>query len=768
MNELDEALICAGSAAVRVRGISHGKENTRKIAMMKKRNSSLAFVITLLIVSAVVIAFLAYPNIANTPGGIGLLLASLVTGLFAAITGIKAFLDIVDRENEKTAKTSIEERQIPLHNLPQPDYEDFVGRENEIKRVMEQLHPDSRPWIVTIDGIGGIGKSALALEVAHRYLDPKKISPAEKFDGIVWVSAKETMLTADGLKTRPQVLRNLSDIYAAIAVTLRQEKITRASSEIEQNGLIQDVLTQQRVLLILDNLETVDDEKVNAFIRELPKPTKAIVTTRHRIDVSFPIRLTGMPWDDIKKIIDQECHKKNVKLTNEDAQRLFQRTAGVPLAVVWSIALMGIGYPVKTVLDKLGDAEDKFAEFCFKESLESIRNEPAYKILLALGLFATDASRDALGTIPSLSLKERDDGLVRLEILSLVDKKSDRFKLLPLTRTYVLTELKKDSQTGPFISRRWIEYLKALCIGVDSEYYWRFRSYNFYKDGETILDAIQWCREHGPAEDAIFLTYAAYDYLEVVGRWNEIILLVDDVLGLAESIQADKSIARLNSIKGWMLMQQGELDQAEKKFQISLEKYRSENSKEGETITLQHFSAVYRKRKEFEIARSYSRQALEIASQLDTGDLLALVNTEQGKLARDEGDWPNAKRLFTQVADYFEQRVEQTPRDEPLARSTWGHLAAVEHAQGNFREAKELCLKSLEFFEARGTKGYMATLKLRLALAEAALGDKRNAQIHANEAADWFDRLGMKPDNIEAKKLLDKLESRSKIGLFGR
>jgi tetratricopeptide (TPR) repeat protein len=733
---------------------------------MKKRASLIPLITILLLTAATIIAIFAYPNIANTPGGIGLLLAALATGLFTAIPAIKAFLDIVDREKEKAVNTSPEKQQIPLHNLPQPDYDDFVGREAEIKKVMEQLHPDSRPWIVTIDGIGGIGKSALALEVAHRYLDPKKIALSEKFDGIVWVSAKENVLTAEGLKTRPQVLRNLSDIYAAIAVTLRQEKITLARSEIEQDGLIRDVLTHRRVLIILDNLETVDDEKVNAFIRELPKPTKAIVTTRHRIDVSFPIRLTGMPWGDIKKIVEQECNKKNVKLTMEEAKQLFERTSGVPLAVVWSIGLMGIGYPVKTVLDKLGDAEDKFAEFCFKESLESIRSQPAYKILLTLALFAADASRDALGIIPDLSTKERDEGLVRLEMLSLADKQTDRFKLLPLTKTYALAELKKNADIGESIYRRWVGYLKSLCAGVDSEYYWRYRSYAFYKEGDTILDAIQWCREHGPAEDAIFLTYAAYDYLEVVGRWNEIVLMVDDIIGLAESLQNSNAIARLNSIRGWLFMQQGELDKAEQSFRISLEKYRSIDSKEGETISLQHFSAVYRKRKDFETAIKYSEQARQIAEQLKTGDLLALVNTEAGKLARDTEDWISAKKLFTQVADYFEKRVEQTPRDEPLARSTWGHLAVVAQAQGNYQEAKDLCLKSLEFFEAWGTKGYMATLKLRLAFAEEALGNKHNAKIHATEAADWFDRLGMKPDYIEAKKLLDKLNLKNRKRLF--
>jgi hypothetical protein len=92
------------------------------------------------------------------------------------------------------------------HNLPQPDYGQFIGREEELKRVHELLSPNSRHFVVTIDGIGGIGKSALALEVAHRYLrDYDRLAPEERFEAIIWTSAKQTQLTVDGIVQRRQV-----------------------------------------------------------------------------------------------------------------------------------------------------------------------------------------------------------------------------------------------------------------------------------------------------------------------------------------------------------------------------------------------------------------------------------------------------------------------------------------------------------------------------------------------------------------------------------
>jgi len=771
----------------------------RRTCMAKDLIKTLT-IIGILVFIVIVASWFVFPEWRTKSGGIWLLVTAALTGVLATI---KSVLDIYEKLFKKTADssqttTSInqgtrienvetlvvqtisaplpdhnEGHSVPakvLHNLPQPDYGHFIDRDEEIKKIVERLrpYPHSQYHIATIYGIGGVGKSALALEIAHRYLfNYEQLPPDERFDAIVWVSAKQTILTAEGIKTRPQALRTLSDIYAAIAVTLQREDITRTLGETEQSTLVRSLLSRQhfRTLLILDNLETVDDENVRTFIKELPAPTKLIVTTRHYIDAPFPIHLLGMHQEDANKLISQECEKKEITLSDKDAQSLFERTAGVPLAIVWSLALMGIGYKVETVLEKLGDAEEDISQFCFKETLQAIYEKPAYKLLLSLALFVTDASRDALGYISELPLRDRDDGLVRLQVLSLADKRADRFALLPLTKTYALAELKKKTELNEKLNRRWIDYLKSICAGVDSEYYWRYRSYAFYHEGETILDAIQWCREHGPAEDAIFLTSAAYDFLEVTGRWNEMQILVTDILGLAESLKNELAIARLYNIIAWILMQQGKLDEAEPLYLIGLETYRNQNNQAGEAIILHHLSAIYRKRRQFQQAEKYCQQAEDVACKSGNADLQALVQGERGKLARDQQNWLKAKKIFTELTEYFEKRVEQTPRDEPLARSTWGHLAIVAYHLGNFEEAKQLCLKSLEFFESLGTKGYMAVLKYRLALAEDALGQKTEALGHAAEAVDWFDRLGMKPDYLEAKKLLARLEPKARKGI---
>ncbi len=739
-------------------------------------------------------------------------------------------------------------RPAVYHNLPQPDYGEFVGREKELRQIFDLLrpYPQSRHHLIVIDGIGGIGKSALALEVAHRclhasleaarnerteqdhltrlrqilldrfneeelrtlcfdmaldydmlpgrgkegkarellaYLERRNRLPelvelmlrarpdiretdisyslskergAEQFEAIIWASAKRTVLTGEGIAIRHQNTNTLQDIYRAIAIALEREDMLRAHQE-EQAAVVRQTLTRQRTLLLVDNFETIDDETVLNFLQELPTPTKAIVTTRHRINVAYPVRLTGMPWQDAKNLIDQECRKKGTSLSDEEQRRLFDRTGGVPLAMVWSIAQIGFGYGIENVLTRLGNPTSDIARFCFEGTVELLRGKPTHQLLMAAAIFTNSSPRTGLGDVAGLPLLDRDDGLADLEKLSLLNRQGERFALLPLTRAFALSELHQNTTFAHEARQRWIKFLVDLCQEPVGEYYWRYRNYAFYHEGENILDAIDWVYDHGNAPDLFLLSRAAYDYLETIGDWNSIVIHAQRALTLAESIQEHLDIARFNNILGWVYSQRGDYAVAGNYFQIALSNYRRVQNLSGESITLQHQSTLIRKQGGFEQAKTLNDQAWELAESLADGDLKALLEINYGKLARDMGQWSEAWEHFSNVRDYFEARVSESPRDEPLARSVWGHLAIVGVHLGRPQQAKEYCLRSLEYFEKSGTKAFLATAKHRLALAEMALYEFPEAQHHLLEAMEWFDRLGMKPDYAEAKKTYQEL-----------
>jgi hypothetical protein len=138
----------------------------------------------------------------------------------------------------------------PWHNLPQRTYLQFVGRHVELAKLFQLLLPTpfSRHFLITLVGIGGVGKSALALECAFHYVEHNTdLPPAERFAASIWVSAKREFLTTRGIQPRLQAFTNLVDLERAIAAVLDQPAILQATG-IDRSRRIAQALTRYRTL----------------------------------------------------------------------------------------------------------------------------------------------------------------------------------------------------------------------------------------------------------------------------------------------------------------------------------------------------------------------------------------------------------------------------------------------------------------------------------------------------------------------------------------
>jgi len=272
--------------------------------------------------------------------------------------------------------------EIP-HNLPQPG--EFIGREREKAEVREALV--SRSFLVSIDGIGGIGKTALALEAAHECLRASKDEvPANDiptFDSFVWTTAKDRELA-------------LSDILDTIARALDYPYIAQLPPE-EKPSEAAKLLRAQKCLLIVDNFETITDDAVRDFLLNLPDPSKALITSREqKLRQARAISLRGMEQGEALALIRSEGKRLGLPAVEGAEEkvllRLYEGTGGAPLAIKWAVGQMKQrGQSLDTVLDSLYEARGDIFENIFARSW-GLLGESARCVLMVMPIFATSAS----------------------------------------------------------------------------------------------------------------------------------------------------------------------------------------------------------------------------------------------------------------------------------------------------------------------------------------------------------------------------------------
>lgn len=690
--------------------------------------------------------------------------AALVESMRDLHDGIKQFPTSLTTP----ALSVIEGPDVHIHrwqNLPQRTYTHFVGREAELQKLTQLLlpYPRSRHFLVTLDGIGGVGKSALALEIAYRYRDNYNTLPfEERFEAIIWISAKRTLLTASGIQQRQQTFNMLGDLYREIATVLEQSQIIQVDVE-QRRGLVEHALSGKRTLLIVDNLETVDDEEVLTFLRELPDPTKAIVTTRHRIDIAYTIRLTGMPHADALALIELEAARKNVDLPVDAIEDLYRRTGGIPLAIVWSIALMSLGYGVESVLRRLGSGHSDITHFCFEESVAHIHDRDAYRVLATLAIFEVSVNRQMLGEIAGLGHDEigRDDALAELLQLSLVNQERDHFSLLPLTRSFVLDELEHRPELERILREQWIEYFTEFSRSYAG---WHWLGHDLQvvgKEGIHLVTLAAWCQQIGRIDVLLKIISALGFYYDMTGQWTEMLLLAKIVLEYSQLTGNLESIVFTEThILSWILSQQGQHEEAERYLIDALDVAKQMANIGWQCEILGNLSQTLRRSKDFDRALEYNQQATQLLPLLTGTEqqyVQASVEYEIGKIYRDMGDWQAAQTHFYLARDVFRDDEKEPAFNIELAWGVLSNLGFLEHQLGHLDAAEQMYLKSLTFFRDLGSRGSLATTLVRLAALEEQRGNGSSALTYATEALDWSRRLGLVLELAQAEAICARL-----------
>jgi predicted ATPase/class 3 adenylate cyclase len=331
-------------------------------------------------------------------------------------------------------------------NLP-AQLSSFIGRQAEVSRIAAAL-TESR--VVTITGVGGVGKTRMAIQVAAELLP--------RYREGAWLVELAPVRDPDG-------------VVGAVAAAFR---LTNRSGQTIDESLL-EMLANKHLLLILDNCEHLIGAAarlVTRIERECPGVVM-LATSREGLAVdgeqliALPPLQAGAPSDDIDRLratdavslfVERARHvKADFALTDSNARavvEICQRLDGVPLAIELAAARVIALAPTELArrLDRRFQllaggrrgAVERHATLRAAIDWSYELLSPAEQRLLArLAVFSGGCTLDAIEEVCSGDPVEREEimdlvtGLVARSLVVAEDSAAGtRFRLLETIRQY--------------------------------------------------------------------------------------------------------------------------------------------------------------------------------------------------------------------------------------------------------------------------------------------------------------------------------------------
>jgi len=590
-------------------------------------------------------------------------------------------------------------RQSPRQNLLDPklvDHEfiecekEFIGREKELSNIIELLHPD-RNRIIAIYGIGGVGKTALAMEAAYRCLEAREIrekrlnpeninyqipSNMPEFDVFIFISAKRQNFI-DGKITESQAFaRTLQEIHRDL-FKFFEIPFSLCSRE-EQLNTIKNQLEKQRSLLIIDNLEDLerpDLSQLIKFINELPPSTWTILTSRQ--DIGFlSISLESLEKNDAILLMEQQvkCKKTDTDiLTTKEKNQIYQVTGGVPLCIIHFIHCLSNGERFNDVINKYQNIDREIiGKFLFEDEIKKLRKEEfAYRILLSISLFALAPTGDSL--IYVADLDKEDNALIeksfeQLFDLSFVSKQARKFgdssvgcyKVISLTAVYVKQELEKNKDLRQQLTRRWIawhkKYLSEHLDNKNKDQRLRVYKEKIEPEWKNFSKVLLYCKDNFLYDDIKDLWFSRLNnFANISGEWNSRLSWLKWIEDAAASRGDHQTRIKAMAYRSRTLLLQSSSENLEKAYQLLLQSWEQKDCVQEFRTTdyiANHLAGVCVRLKRYNEAHQWLNREQEIldssTSNLTQNEILkyqTFINRERGEIYFNDGKLEEAESL---------------------------------------------------------------------------------------------------------------------------
>ena len=646
------------------------------------------------------------------------------------------------------------------NNLPQ-HATSFIGRERELDEVAKAL---KRARLLTLVGVGGIGKTRLTLQVAADIVD-------DYVDGVWFV---ELAAVADQ-----------SAVTHAVAKALGlAEEPGRALADV-----VSGWAADKRLLLVLDNCEHLVGAcaaLAERLLREAPG-MKVLASSREPLriaaEVVYPVPTLGLP----------ESGKPETDLTYSryPAVRLFAERAtsvlpsftldarngktiadicrhldGIPLAIELAAARVR-AMPVDTIAARL---DDRF-RLLSTGSRTALPRQQTLRALIdwshdllssderavfrRLAVFAGGWTLDAAEAVCAGDDVERAEVLELLT--SLVDKSlvaveldGARYRLLETIRSYAKEKLEASGEES-LACVAHLDFYLALVVSAEAhqngpnQLAWRAR---LDLEQENLLSAHSFCGGSNEAGAKVLrLANAMQMYWFRSGLLPTGKRLMTEALLHPGARTRDKQRSEALSAAGLFCSFAGEYDEATRFLEESLAIARELGDREQMITTLESLGFAELGRRRFDAAHGYAEEALALARDSGNQQTVASALTAVAQVHRADGNAAAAERLYDEVVTLARKLDDMELLAIGLLNLAMTYVARAAYGEARkalpeiialARQTRSMPVGQSALEVASGLAAGMGEAALALRLFGAAEANTRNTGIVRDPADDAF------------------------------
>jgi predicted ATPase/DNA-binding XRE family transcriptional regulator len=585
----------------------------------------------------------------------------------------------------------------PPNNLPLPATP-LIGREKDIVAVRKlfDARRQSAPTfarLITLIGPPGVGKTRLALEVAHQM--------AGAFThGVCWVE-----------------LAPVAEPQTALAAIAQALEIEAQPGQLVLRQL-QNHLHDKHVLLVLDNLEQVLDVAplLSQMLGAAPK-VKVLCTSREGLRVAGEQGYTVHPLgDEAVQLFTQRAQAIQPDFLLSEVNKpaitnICRKLDGLPLAIELAAARISLFTP-KEMLSRLnqrlqvltGGARDLPArQRTLRATLEwsyGLLTNDEQALFRRLGVFAGGCTLHAVQTFLEIDndlALTAEDGLAALMSKSLLvrredDKGNSRYFLLETMREFAQEKLKAHGEYDHWMER--LGWYLIVLIEIS-----RQEGIPLFEENSNVREVLLWTQARPLADDFELMLAAT---LGSTSKFEAIDIHHMDC-SLARPALPNTTLAHANLIYevGEFCRIQGKHALAHKYYMLGLSLVRHLDIPFHVAATLMQAGITARECGYAAVARTLVTEAIDIFKDIEPTDVPIALTTLGEIEVVDES--PDQAQRMLQEAQLLYERTNAHDKDRRALHIAWnfnhlGHVAQLRQDHARVREMMERSIEQLRDF----------------------------------------------------------------------